>query len=100
MLRLLASTCARGLRARGGSWRLVPGGRARPIAGLCDRSRRLSRQASDAPRNQPPSSEFVARSVGICSMMRLPMQATPEGLDAAFVGVPLDIGTSNRPGAR
>uniref|UniRef100_A0A4W2CNG5 Uncharacterized protein n=1 Tax=Bos indicus x Bos taurus TaxID=30522 RepID=A0A4W2CNG5_BOBOX len=100
MLRLLASTCARGLGGRGGSRRLVSRGRARPVAGLCDPSRRLSRQASDAPRNQPPSPEFVARSVGICSMMRLPVQATPEGLDAAFVGVPLDIGTSNRPGAR
>ncbi|XP_061239164.1 guanidino acid hydrolase, mitochondrial isoform X2 [Bos javanicus] len=100
MLWLLASTCVRGLGGRGGSRRLVSRGRARPVAGLCDPSRRLSRQASDAPRNQPPSPEFVARSVGICSMMRLPVQATPEGLDAAFVGVPLDIGTSNRPGAR
>ncbi|XP_041319411.1 agmatinase, mitochondrial isoform X2 [Pyrgilauda ruficollis] len=33
-------------------------------------------------------------------MMRLPMQASAEGLDVAFVGVPLDTGTSNRPGAR
>ncbi|XP_028920180.1 agmatinase, mitochondrial [Ornithorhynchus anatinus] len=58
------------------------------------------RWASDASFNLPPSSEFVARPVGICSMMRLPTQSSPEGLDAAFVGVPLDIGTSNRPGAR
>ncbi|KAK2509249.1 hypothetical protein MC885_013073 [Smutsia gigantea] len=91
MLRLLASSCARGLRAGGG---------ARPASGLCDAGRSPSRQASDAPRNQPPSSEFVARPVGVCSMMRLPVQDSPEGLDAAFVGVPLDIGTSNRPGAR
>ncbi|KAF4801397.1 Agmatinase, mitochondrial [Turdus rufiventris] len=33
-------------------------------------------------------------------MMKLPMQASAEGLDVAFVGVPLDTGTSNRPGAR
>ena len=33
-------------------------------------------------------------------MMRLPLAASPEGLDAAFIGVPLDIGTSNRAGAR
>lgn len=33
-------------------------------------------------------------------MMRLPLRATAEGLDACFVGVPLDIGTSNRSGAR
>ncbi|KFP86035.1 hypothetical protein N310_04065, partial [Acanthisitta chloris] len=50
--------------------------------------------------NVPPSALLVARPVGICSMMRLPVQASAEGLDAAFVGVPLDTGTSNRPGAR
>lgn len=33
-------------------------------------------------------------------MMRLPLAASPEGLDVAFIGVPLDIGTSNRAGAR
>jgi len=33
-------------------------------------------------------------------MMRLPAQATAEGLHACFVGVPLDIGTSNRSGTR
>jgi guanidinobutyrase len=33
-------------------------------------------------------------------MMRLPSAASAQGLDAAFIGVPLDIGTSNRPGAR
>lgn len=91
MLRLLASRCARGPGARGV---------ARPAAGLGDHSRGPRRQASDAPRNLPPSSEVVARPVGVCSMMRLPVQASPEGLDAAFVGVPLDTGTSNRPGAR
>ncbi len=32
--------------------------------------------------------------------MRLPTQATREGLDACFVGVPMDIGTSNCPGTR
>ncbi|XP_025923149.1 agmatinase, mitochondrial [Apteryx rowi] len=50
--------------------------------------------------NVPPSAQFVARPVGVCSMMKLPVQASAEGLDAAFVGVPLDSGTSNRPGAR
>lgn len=50
--------------------------------------------------NVPPSALLVARPVGVCSMMRLPLQASAEGLDAAFVGVPLDTGTSNRPGAR
>ncbi|KAM9242638.1 guanidino acid hydrolase, mitochondrial [Dugong dugon] len=100
---LLALGCSRGLgrtlSACGlRSGRSGPG--ALPVARLCDPRRSPSRQASDVPRNQPPSSEFVARSVGVCSMMRLPVQSSPEGLDAAFIGVPLDIGTSNRPGAR
>lgn len=33
-------------------------------------------------------------------MFRLPTHDTPEGLDVGIVGVPLDIGTSNRVGAR
>ncbi|MGH0130057.1 UNVERIFIED_CONTAM: hypothetical protein FKN15_040794 [Acipenser sinensis] len=33
-------------------------------------------------------------------MFKLPIQDSPVGLDAAFVGVPIDTGTSNRPGAR
>lgn len=74
--------------------RLLAARGARGAAGLA------RRRASDAPRNQPPSPDRVARPVGVCSMMRLPVQAAPEGLDAAFVGVPLDIGVSNRPGAR
>lgn len=91
MLRLLASGCTPG-----------PGARvvAHPFVGLHCLWRPQSRQASDTPRSQPGSPEAVAGPGGICSMMRLPLQASPEGLDAAFVGVPLDIGTSNRPGAR
>ena len=42
----------------------------------------------------------MPRFGGLASMMRLPVVASAEGLDAAFIGVPLDIGTSNRPGAR
>ncbi|GCC29062.1 guanidino acid hydrolase, mitochondrial [Chiloscyllium punctatum] len=61
----------------------------------------VSRCSSSSSRfNVPPSAAEIARPVGICSMMRLPVQDSSEGLDAAFVGVPLDIGTSNRPGAR
>lgn len=50
--------------------------------------------------NVPPSGEFVARVSGIATMAKLPYQDTAEGLDAAFIGVPLDTGTSNRPGTR
>lgn len=50
--------------------------------------------------NQPLSGNDMPRFGGFASMMRLPTQATAEGLDACFLGVPLDIGTSNRTGAR
>ena len=33
-------------------------------------------------------------------MMRLPAKDSAKGLDACFVGMPSDIGTSNRAGAR
>jgi guanidinobutyrase len=42
----------------------------------------------------------MPRFGGPGTMMRLPFQATAEGLDACFIGVPLDIGTSNRSGTR
>ena len=50
--------------------------------------------------NQPLSGNDMPRFGGFASMMRLPTQADAEGLDVAFVGVPLDIGASNRSGAR
>lgn len=53
-----------------------------------------------APKNQPLSGNAMPRFGGIASMLRLPVSSSPEGLDAAFIGVPLDIGTSHRPGAR
>ena len=42
----------------------------------------------------------MPRFGGPATMMRLPVKETAEGLDACFVGVPFDIGTSNRAGAR
>lgn len=51
-------------------------------------------------RNQPLGGNAMPRFAGLASMMRLPMADSPDGLDAAFIGVPLDIGTSNRAGAR
>jgi guanidinobutyrase len=50
--------------------------------------------------NQPLGGNEMPRFGGIATMMRLPQQATAQGLDACFVGVPLDIGTSLRAGAR
>lgn len=50
--------------------------------------------------NQPLGGNDMPRFGGVATMMRLPTATSPEGLDAAFIGVPLDIGTSHRPGAR
>jgi guanidinobutyrase len=50
--------------------------------------------------NQPLGGNDMPRFGGPGTMMRLPHQATSEGLDACFVGVPMDIGTSNRSGTR
>ena len=50
--------------------------------------------------NQPMSGNDMPRFGGIATMMRLPQQADAKGLDACFVGVPLDLGTSMRSGAR
>jgi guanidinobutyrase len=50
--------------------------------------------------NQPLGGNEMPRFGGPATMMRLPAQETAVGLDVAFIGVPFDIGTSNRPGAR
>ena len=42
----------------------------------------------------------MPRFAGPATMMRLPSAPSAKGLDVCFVGVPLDTGTSNRPGAR
>ncbi len=52
------------------------------------------------PFNQPLGGNDMPRFGGPATMMRLPTQATAEGLDAAFIGIPMDHGTSNRPGTR
>lgn len=50
--------------------------------------------------NQPLSGNEMPRFAGIASMYRLPTSDTAKGLDVGIVGVPLDIGTSNRNGTR
>ncbi|MBZ4023808.1 agmatinase [Rhodobacter sp. TJ_12] len=50
--------------------------------------------------NQPLSGNAMPRTGGLASMMRLPLAETAAGLDACFVGIPMDGGTSNRPGTR
>jgi guanidinobutyrase len=50
--------------------------------------------------NQPLGGNQMPRFGGPATMMRLPTQETAKGLDACFVGVPMDIGVSNRSGTR
>src|SRR6201988_2673008 len=50
--------------------------------------------------HQPLGGNKMPRFGGPATMMRLPALPSAKGLDAAFVGVPFDIGTSNRSGAR
>jgi len=49
---------------------------------------------------QPLGGNEMPRFGGPGTMMRLPAFERAADLDVAFVGVPFDIGTSNRPGAR
>jgi guanidinobutyrase len=55
---------------------------------------------SDKKFNQPLGGNEMPRFGGIATMMRLPHKPDPSGLDVGFVGVPFDVGTSNRAGAR
>lgn len=50
--------------------------------------------------NQPLSGNEMPRYSGPGTMFRLPSQTTADSLDIAIIGVGLDIGTSNRNGAR
>jgi guanidinobutyrase len=50
--------------------------------------------------NQPLGGNAMPRFGGLASMMRLAVAESPAGLDVGFIGVPLDIGTSHRPGTR
>ncbi|MEP7111627.1 MAG: agmatinase [Ilumatobacteraceae bacterium] len=49
---------------------------------------------------QPLGGNDMPRFGGIATFMRLPGNTALDQLDAAVIGVPFDIGTSNRPGAR
>jgi len=50
--------------------------------------------------NQPLGGNEMPRFSGPSTMMRLPAQSDAKGLDACFVGIGLDIGTSHRSGTR
>ena len=64
----------------------------RKIAASCVSSKKF---------NYPLTPDDVPRTAGLPTMFRLPSQSTAEGLDACFLGVPLDTGTyAHRTGAR
>lgn len=65
---------------------------------VADISGGLQLPGDDNP--QPLGGNEMPRFAGPASFMRLPSRSAPADLDVAVVGVPLDIGTSNRPGAR
>ena len=50
--------------------------------------------------HQPLGGNEMPRFSGPGTMMRLPSQSTAAGLDACFVGIGMDIGTSHRSGTR
>ncbi len=50
--------------------------------------------------NQPLGGNDMPRFAGPGTFMRLPTAETPESLDAAIIGIPMDIGTSWRSGTR
>ncbi len=50
--------------------------------------------------NQPLGGNDMPRFAGQASFFRLPVHADARGLDVALIGMPVDIGTSNRSGAR
>jgi guanidinobutyrase len=49
---------------------------------------------------QPLGGNQMPRFAGPATMMRLPQRESARDLDACFIGVPFDLGTSLRPGAR
>ena len=55
---------------------------------------------SGASLNQPLGGNVMPRFAGPGTMFRLPSATSASDLDVAIVGVPLDIGTSNRSGSR
>ena len=64
-----------------------------PVAGIA-----MSDSTDKFP--QPLGGNDMPRFAGPGTMMRLPAVETAEGMDVVFIGIPLDVGTSNRPGTR
>ena len=58
----------------------------------------MSDKPTDFP--QPLGGNEMPRFAGPGTMMRIPAVDSAAGMDAVFIGIPLDIGTSNRSGTR
>jgi guanidinobutyrase len=56
--------------------------------------------ANESANPQPLGGNDMPRFGGITTFMRLPNRSEPADLDVGIFGVPFDLGTSNRPGAR
>ena len=56
--------------------------------------------ANESGNPQPLGGNDMPRFGGITTFMRLPNRSEPADLDVGIFGVPFDLGTSNRPGAR
>ncbi|XP_064391222.1 guanidinobutyrase-like [Halichondria panicea] len=69
---------------------------------VCRQNRRLLHNSTGVCQfNKPVSGYVMPRSGGIATTFRLPLhENSPQGLDACFVGIPMDTGASNRSGTR
>ncbi|HEY5762306.1 MAG TPA: arginase family protein, partial [Rhodocyclaceae bacterium] len=58
------------------------------------------KEKSDGGKTRPLEQVFEPRYTGIATFMRAPLADSLEDLDIALVGVPTDLGVTNRAGAR
>lgn len=56
--------------------------------------------AAAAAKIATPDGRRTLPYAGVSTFLDLPFQESPAGLDIALVGIPMDLGVSNRPGAR
>lgn len=69
------------------------------IASQCDAKMRNKNFAEFMASHPEPEGTFT-RYAGMATLLRAPHTPSPDGVDIALVGVPFDLGVTNRPGAR
>jgi len=67
---------------------------------LASAIRKLCTSSAVRKFNTPPTNIEMLKSGGIASMFRLPVYKETDDLDVCLVGVPLDVGVTNRTGTR